>query len=42
MVFGQEVYVGDSKLSSVGAPTKVPNALVSKRDGAGESFDGSL
>jgi hypothetical protein len=40
MVFEQEVYVGDSKLSLVGAPTSTANVLVSKQDGAGGSSKG--
>jgi hypothetical protein len=42
MVFGQEAYIGDSKLSLVNALTSVPIALVSKQDGAGGSFEGGL
>jgi hypothetical protein len=42
MVFGQEMYIGDPELSSVGAPTIIPTTPVSKRDGAGGSFEGSL
>jgi hypothetical protein len=34
--------VRDSKLSPVGAPTSVPNTLVSQRDAVGGSFKGGL
>jgi hypothetical protein len=40
MVFEQEVYVGDSELSSAGALTSAPNALIFKQDNAGGSFKG--
>jgi hypothetical protein len=42
MVFEQEAYVGDSKLSPVHAPTSTPNVLVSMRDGVGGSSEDSL
>jgi hypothetical protein len=38
MVFGQEVYVGGSKLSPASAPTSAPNVLIFRRDGAGGKF----
>jgi hypothetical protein len=42
MVFKQEEYIGDSKLSSVNAPIGTPNAHVSKRDNVVGRFEGIL
>jgi hypothetical protein len=42
MAFELETHFGDSKLSSVGAPTSVPNALACKQDSASGSFEGYL
>jgi hypothetical protein len=42
MAFEQEAYIGDSELSSVGAPTSTPNIHASKLDGAAGSSEGGL
>jgi hypothetical protein len=42
MVFEQEMYVGDSELSLVDAPTSTPNVLTSKQDGVRGSSEGGL